>query len=184
MAFDATLIKRMEKGEQQAFGQCYEQLAPLIYSVVLRVCHCKTSAQDIVQESFIQGFSSLDKLHQHDKFVPWLKRIAFNHTISWIRKHHKHLVSCEDYDVDNVVDDGAFKDLERSLASSNLLAKLMLGLTPDARLILWMFVVEGYSHQEIGDLYGKSVSYSKTIVSRTLGTLRAETKEDKYVQHR
>jgi len=184
MAFDTALIKRMEKGEQQAFTHCYEQLSPLIYSVVLRVSHCKTSAQDIVQESFIQCFSSLDKLQQQEKFVPWLKRIAFNHTISWIRKHHKHVVSCDETDIESIVDDGGFNYLERSLAASNGLAKLMLGLTPDARLILWMFIVEGYSHQEIGELYGKSVSYSKTIVSRSLASLRTNTTGGQHAEYR
>lgn len=175
MEFDESLINRMKKGQQQAFSQCYEQVSPLVYSIIFRVCNCKTSAQDILQESFIQAFSSLNKLENSDRFVVWLKRIAFNKTISWIRKNNKHVVNCVEEDAHNTLEAASTNDIARHLEQQNTLAKLLSKLTPQARLIVWLFVVEGYSHQEIASMHNKSVSYSKSTVARALALLKTRS---------
>jgi RNA polymerase sigma-70 factor (ECF subfamily) len=54
-------------------------------------------------------------------------------------------------------------DLERALAA----------LTPTARAVVWMYEVEGYSHQEIASAFGRSVSFSKSQLARAHARLRA-----------
>jgi RNA polymerase sigma-70 factor (ECF subfamily) len=53
-------------------------------------------------------------------------------------------------------------DVERALA----------GLTPVGRAVVWLFEVEGYSHEEIARLFGRSVSFSKSQLARALARLR------------
>jgi RNA polymerase sigma-70 factor (ECF subfamily) len=57
---------------------------------------------------------------------------------------------------------GELIDLERALAS----------LAPTARAIVWMYEVEGYSHQEIAHAFGRSVSFSKSQLARAHLRLR------------
>jgi len=168
MEFDLGLIEKMRNGEQSAFSMCYQQLSPLIYSTVLRICHCKTSAQDILQETFIQIFKSLNTLDNDKKFIAWSKRISYHKTINWIRLHDKHLVSSNVQDIEGISDT---EDLQLTIENNHYLTQLMLKVAPEARLILWLFIVDEYSHQEIADMHEKSVSFSKSIVSRSLKTL-------------
>jgi RNA polymerase sigma-70 factor (ECF subfamily) len=171
MDFDVALIGEMKNGKQSAFSTCYKQLSPIIYSTVLRICHCKSSAQDILQETFIQVFKSINTLEDNEKFVAWLKRISYYKTINWIRSNDKHLLDINLELVEEPIDNN---DLQLAIENNHQLTKLMLGIPPEARLILWLFIVDGYSHQEIADMYGKSVSFSKSVVSRALKTLSIE----------
>jgi RNA polymerase sigma factor (sigma-70 family) len=171
MDFDIALIDKMKDGEQSAFSICYKQLSPIIYSAILRICHCKSSAQDILQETFIQVFKSMNTLEDNEKFVAWCKRISYYKTINWIRSNDKYLL---DINLDFFEEPIDNNDLQLAIENKHQLTKLMLTITPEARLILWLFIVDGYSHQEIADMYGKSVSFSKSVVSRSLKYLIVE----------
>lgn len=175
MDFDTTLIGKMKRGEQYAFSLCYQLISPTIYSSVLRICHCKSTAQDILQETFIQIFKSLDTLNDESKFVAWCKRISYYKTINWIRQNNKHLSDTAVDVNDSVIDES---NLQMSIENNHQLTKLMFKITPEARLILWLFVVDGYSHNEIAEMYGKTASFSKSIVSRTLKRLANEELTD------
>ena len=48
----------------------------------------------------------------------------------------------------------------------------MASLTPVGRAVVWLFEVEGYSHEEIARLFGRSVSFSKSQLARALARLR------------
>jgi len=178
MEFDVTLINRMKKGEQDAYSSCYRKLSPAIYSSVLRICHCKSAAQDIVQETFIQVFKSINTLKDGTKFIPWCKRIGYHKTISWLRTNSGNILSFDLDDAHELIDTS---DLQIELENSHQLTKLMLSITPQSRLILWLFIVEGYSHTEIAVLFGKSPSFSKSIISRSLSTLNLVSQEKQYV---
>ena len=71
---------------------------------------------------------------------------------------------------------------EKSVADAyddtDLLSKLMVSVPTNHRVILWLFVVEQYSHEEIALLVSKSPSYSKSIVSRCLQKLKDNVKEN------
>lgn len=179
MQLEPTLLKKMLNKEQDAFQRCYEQTSPIVYSIILRICRCKASAQDILQDTYIQAFSRLHTLKDSTQFISWLKRIAFNNTISWIRKNSKHLINSNDFENENIADLTNTNDIAQQHEIHNDMSKLLTRLPPQARLILWLYVVEGYSHQEIATMNSKSISYSKTIVSRALGQL----KENSEVQY-
>lgn len=164
---------RMLHHEEQAFSQCYRQASPIIYTVIFRICNCKTTAQDILQETFIHAFSNLNTLKEPEKFLAWLKRIAFNKTISWIRANNKHLNTI-DIDEFKLRDSSASLEIRHQV--TNDLSLIMEKLSPQSRLILWLYAIEGYSHQEIAKMHEKSVSYSKTIISRALGALKNDYK--------
>ena len=55
----------------------------------------------------------------------------------------------------------------------------MAHVSAEAKLVIWLFIVEGYSHKEIAVLTNKTQSYSKSIVSRNLEKLRNIGKDDK-----
>jgi len=167
MIIDEHLVIEMKKGNEQSFSSCYKLLSPLIYSTVFRICGRSSIAEEIMQDSFIQAFTSLSQLKNNTHFTPWIKRIAFNKTMTHLNKiknevpaTDEHLASLESADFDG------------TLIQQNQLAFLMGHISAEAKLVVWLFIVEGYSHKEIAELTNKTQSYSKSIVSRNLEKLR------------
>jgi RNA polymerase sigma factor (sigma-70 family) len=74
------LIARAKAGEQAAYTELYETTGPALYRSVRSMVHDEDLAWDIVQESYIRAFRSLDKLGANEAFLPWLRRIAVNET--------------------------------------------------------------------------------------------------------
>jgi len=168
MVFDKAIVQAMKKGKESAFTACYQQLSPFIYSVIFRICGREAIAEEIMQDSFIQAFSSLSQLQKDSHFIPWIKRIAFNKTINHLRKDKNDLSLTEEHF--ELADAEVF---DERLIQQNQLAFLLSHLSPEAKLIVWLFVVEGYTHIEIAELTGKTESFSKSLISRNLAKLRA-----------
>lgn len=167
---DVQTVKAMRQADEAAFASCYQQLSGYIYSIVLRICGNESVAEEIMQDSFIHGFNQLGQLKNDEAFTAWLKRIAFNKTMLYIRQSQRQ-VAIEQEHLDTLLDIG----FSEQLIAENQLAYLLTHLTAQEKLVVWMFVVEGYSHQEIADLCDKTVSFSKSIVSRSLAKLRDKT---------
>ena len=178
MGFDIKLFERMKNGEQRAFSICYQRLSPTIFSTVLRICHCRTAAQDILQETFIQAFNNLDTLNNPESFIPWCKKISYNKTINWLRTNERHQQTVLT-DTQELIDGS---DIHLTIEHQSTLTNIMLKVPPQTRLILWLYIAEGYTHEELGALFEKSPSYSKSIVSRTLASINKTQLEGLYVK--
>jgi RNA polymerase sigma-70 factor (ECF subfamily) len=100
-------------------------------------------------------------------FWGWLRRVVVNHSISALRKQPKAEIvefaehqAWEKGDQDQI---GMAMDLESALQK----------LSNEDRTIVWLHDVEGYKHQEIADLFGKTESFSKTRLARARQQLQA-----------
>jgi RNA polymerase sigma-70 factor (ECF subfamily) len=113
----------------------------------------------------------------------WLRQIAVNESLMYLRKHKKHkaVISSDEYDyIEDYQDsqcDQAYPassiDFTNRLDCQNDMHSLLSKLPEDMRLVLWLKEVEGYTHNEIATLVNKTPSYSKSVVSRALQFLRA-----------
>ena len=167
MLIDETLVVSMKAGEESAFSDCYQKLSPYVYSVILRICGRPAIAEEIMQDSFIQAFSSLDKLQKNTHFYGWIKRIAFNKTLNHLRQQKDTLEISDEHCDEAMV-------FDKTIMQESQLAYLMGHLPSEAKMIIWLFIVEGYSHKEIAGITGKTQSYSKSLVSRNLEKLRVK----------
>ena len=167
MVVDEHLVIAMKKGDESSFASCYKLLSPLVYSVVFRICDRASIAEEIMQDTFIQAFTNLSQLKQNTHFTPWIKRIAFHKTITHLNKV-KHEVSVTDEHLDSL----KTEVFDNVLMQQNQLAFLLGHLSAEAKLIVWLFIIEGYTHKEIAELTNKTESYSKSLVSRNLAKLR------------
>lgn len=175
MKIDKSLVNLMRKGNESAFTLCYQNLSPFIYSVAFRICGRAAIAEEITQDSFIKAFNNLEQLKKDTHFIPWIKRIAFNYTVTHLRKDKESAL------IDELVPDTFLaKEFDNSIIQQNQLEFLLSHISSDAKLIIWLFIVEGYSHKEIATLTNKTESYSKSIVSRSLAKLREVDKGGHY----
>lgn len=175
--WNESLVDEMKEGSQKAFEQCYKLLAPKVYTAVYNICRDQGNANDLVQDTFVSAFEKIHTYSKTDKsFIAWLKRIAFNNTFNFLKKHKFTVVGIDD--LNEVV--SATDEIQLLYEQNNFLSALLIKISDKERLILWLYVVEQYSHKEIGNIVGESPSYSKSVVSRCLKKLRTKEEVKKY----
>lgn len=162
---EATLVRKARWGSQKAFECLYERHARAVYALAYRLTDDAQSAEDITQDVFMRMLQFLGGFREGLPLRPWLKRVTANLAIDLLRKRREHFIETWDDPRMPVV---TTEDHETELAA------LLRRLPPLARTLVWLHQVEGWSHQELGERFGNSPSWSKSIVSRALARLRLE----------
>ncbi|MBB5015510.1 sigma-70 family RNA polymerase sigma factor [Rehaibacterium terrae] len=164
---EAALVARARQGDGDAFAALYRLHGRAIYALALRISGDPATAEDIVQDTFLKALQSLGGFRGDAPLRAWLKRMASNLAIDRLRAARPTL------NLDDVQIDAAEPSTERRLDALGLLARL----SPQARTVVWLHQMEGYSHPEIAALFGHTESWSKSILSRALARLRGWLEE-------
>jgi RNA polymerase sigma-70 factor (ECF subfamily) len=90
-AEDHRLITDCLKGRPDAFGELVRRYQDRLYNTVYRLVGHPEDAQDVVQDTFLNAYQSLNNFKQESQLFTWLYRIAINTAISHKRKHRNVL---------------------------------------------------------------------------------------------
>jgi RNA polymerase sigma factor (sigma-70 family) len=163
-------------GEDAAREAIYLALAPATLTLIRRMVGQRALSEDIFQDTMMTLFERLPQFRRQAPLGAWLRQIAINRCLMYLRSPWQRARLClEGADLPQDSSDsgsdsgrvargyhGEWIDLERALAT----------LTPTARAVVWMYEVEGYSHEEIAREFGRSVSFSKSQLARAHARLR------------
>lgn len=133
-----------------------------MYAVCLRYAGNAEEAEDILQEGFIKVFKKLDSYRGDGSFEGWVRRIFVNTAIEHFRRK-KYLQPVTEKEENTI--EGSYLSVLDNLAERDIL-DLIQQLSPGYRTVFNMYVVEGYTHKEIGDIMGISEGTSKSQLSR------------------
>lgn len=162
----APLIEECRKGSSKAQFMLYNQYCKAMFNLAFRILNNREDAEDILQETFVECFRHIDSFRFESTFGAWLKKILVNRCINHIKKKRIDITLCEtipayiqEEDEEVVYDTGKiFKGIE---------------MLPDGyRIILTLYLLEGYDHSEISQILGISESTSKSQYSRAKEKLR------------
>ena len=78
MTDELELIEASLAGDSAAFGDLVRRYQDRLYSAVVHIVGCRSQAEDVVQDSFVQAYVKLSTFKHNSKFYTWLYRIAFN----------------------------------------------------------------------------------------------------------
>ncbi|WP_286270394.1 RNA polymerase sigma factor [Thalassotalea hakodatensis] len=170
---DEQFLESLALGDKDAREQCYHFLAPQLYTAIVKICQSHEVAQDLLHDTFIIIFENIHSYREQGLFVAWAKRIAFNTTISFFRTMKKKANYCDDEVVEQVLE----LNIEKSIDDLKVIDELFSVCGYEERAVIWLYIVEQYSHKEIAELTNKSPSYSKSIVSRGLKKIRIVSQE-------
>jgi RNA polymerase sigma-70 factor, ECF subfamily len=166
---DAGLLTRVEHGEEEAMSVLYDRYARIVYSVALRVLRDTASAEDVMQEIFMQVWRNPSSfVAAKGSLGGWLAVVARNRSIDWLRRkrpsepvEEMNLVSAT-----NLADEA-----ERSMLMER--ARAAVGLLPaEQRKTLEMAFFDGLTHSEIAEMTGEPLGTVKTRIRSALATLR------------
>lgn len=140
-----------------------------MYNVGFRITGNEDDASDVLQESFISAFRNLDKYRGDATFGSWLKRIVVNKAINSLNKRKEERLPENDHW--DVPEEEAPVTYGEGLTVDRV--KRAIEQLPDGyRSVLSLYLMEGYDHQEIGEIMGISESTSKSQLNRAKSKLR------------
>jgi RNA polymerase sigma-70 factor, ECF subfamily len=163
------LVSAIRSGDERAMAQLYDRYSPIIYSVALRVLGDSGTAEDILQEVFMQLWRSPDMFDASRGSLPgWLAVIARNRAIDSLRKRRPET------DITEVVV-SVEPDLAGKAEWSRAVEKIrsgLRGMPAPQRSVLEMAFFEGLTHTEIAEKTGEPLGTVKTRIRAGLMLLR------------
>src|SRR6476619_4881582 len=143
--------------------ELYHRFSPKMYAVCLRYASNVEDAQDLLQEGFIKVYRNLHYFRAEGFFEGWIRRVFVNTSIEHFRKKSTKLSMVTEKE-EGTIEDTDISAIE-NLAEKDII-KIVQELSPGYRAVFNLYVVEGYSHKEIGDMLGISEGTSKSQLSR------------------
>lgn len=166
-------LKAIIDGCLQNNRRSQEELFKLFYGKMLSVCmrytNDKDNAQEILQEGFIKIFEKLGAFDYKGSFEGWIRRIIANTAIDSIRKSKKDpYLSDKDEDfklgAENLMEER--EKLETIDLKAEVAMEAIQQLSPAYRAVFNLYVLEDYSHKEIGEILGISEGTSKSNLAK------------------
>jgi RNA polymerase sigma-70 factor, ECF subfamily len=159
--------------KQDANTPCFETLytsnRSQVYGVVLRYLRCKDDAEDVVQETFIKAFTNYEQYDPSKPFEPWLKRIAINTALMYIRKNYRFKLIENERELDATFVQQTEEDKETALSRQDLL-NILQELPNGYRMVFNLYAIDGLTHQEIAEYLEitESTSRSQLLKARKM----------------
>lgn len=145
------LIARILSGHAEDYGCLMDRYGAEVFRLVARLVPSQQDAEELVQDAFVRAYDRLPTFTGEASFCTWLCRIAFNLTVTWLRKKKVRYVDIDarqdisDTDVDQLLDD------ETRIKQLNLACTL---LTPDEQTLVNLFYYDERSQRDIAYILG------------------------------
>ena len=156
------LIEKSKLGDRKMQYKLYSLYVDAMFNVSIRIVKVKEDAEDVIQDSFTDAFKHLETFNYQSTFGSWLKRIVVNKSINYVKVKRIPLVAIEEHDYwISEPEDVQEKQLDISKI------KAAINMLPYAyQTVINLYLIEGYDHNEIGDILEISVSTSKSQYHR------------------
>lgn len=167
------IIERCREGDQKAQFQLYKLYYKAMYSVSLRIINDDMEAEDVMQEAFLSAFKKINTYKGEVSFGAWLKKIVINRSLDYLKKRkvqfeevNERTMQIADY------------QMETKEIDVNRIKKAIQSLPDGYRVVLSLYLIEGYDHDEISQILNISNSSSRTQLLRAKNKLKELLKED------
>lgn len=149
------VIKNAQKGDLKALKELYVVYANAVLRLVNGILGSIEDSKDLTQDIFIKAYSKLPELKQPEAFTGWLKQLSVRMAIDQLRQR-QHWVQDEILLPLEVEPD--WLQLHTELLESDDITQWMAVLSEMERAVVWLFVMEGYRHDELGTMMNCSES--------------------------
>jgi RNA polymerase sigma factor (sigma-70 family) len=166
------IIDQCREGSQKAQFQLYKLYYRPMYSICMRIINNETEAEDVMQEAFLSAFRKIDTYKGEVSFGAWLKKIVINRSLDYLKKRK---VKFEE--INEKTNQLPDYQMETKEVNVQVIKDAILKLPDGYRVVLSLFLIEGYDHEEISEILGISNSNSRTQYLRAKNKLRELLKD-------
>jgi RNA polymerase sigma-70 factor (ECF subfamily) len=166
---DASLLARINTGDERAMSSLYSRYSRVVYSVALRVLNDPSSAEDILQEIFMQIWRNPDSFSAaRGSLGGWLAVVSRNRSIDALRRRRPvtsldDVVLASGFNLANEAETNSMMERARGVIAK---------LPSEQRKTLEMAFFDGLTHSEIAEMTGDPLGTVKTRIRSALLTLR------------
>jgi RNA polymerase sigma factor (sigma-70 family) len=192
LAVPDILVARAKSGDLEALEALYRAFETPVYNLALRVLRRPEDAEDVLQETFLEVVRSIKQYRGEGHLWGWIRQIATSKALMRIR--HDRVRETEEFHEESSVGAGLGAGAGAGAGAGDVVGVGAMGgaagmspgavpaqidleralerLSETARAVVWLHDVEGYTHEEIAEQMGKTVSFSKSQLARAHVRLR------------
>ena len=160
------LIKSCAKGDRASQKILYDILSPKMYAVCLKYMEQHEAAEDVFQEAFVLVFKKIHQFRFEGSFEGWARRVFATKCLEQINKNKRVFHYAIDFSEFNIVPIESENPSMLDILKENDILKLIDKLSIGYQTVFKLYVIEGYSHKEIGEKLGISDGTSKSQLAR------------------
>ncbi|MEQ9297086.1 MAG: sigma-70 family RNA polymerase sigma factor [Cyclobacteriaceae bacterium] len=160
----STLVQKCTEGDVRSQRQFYELLKGKVMGICYRYSKTTEDANDIFQDTMVKVFNNMGEALVVDSVIAWVVRITVNTAIDHTRKRRpKPFIEVDHSDTVEMTDKEA--SVIEKMETTEILA--FLKQLPESQMHVFnLYMIEGYSHREIGMKLGIAESSSRVLLSR------------------
>jgi RNA polymerase sigma-70 factor (ECF subfamily) len=158
------VLARARTGDAHALETLFRAYECPVYNLARRICRTAEDAEDVLQETFFELCRSIGQYRGEGSLWGWIRTVASSKALMRLRRNKYR-------DTDELEDEISPTRREDTLLRMDLEAALER-LPEMSRAVVWLHDVEGYTHEEIAEMMGKTVSFSKSQLARAHVRLR------------
>jgi RNA polymerase sigma-70 factor (ECF subfamily) len=158
------LVARAKTGDLEALEALYRAFETPVYNLARRICRTPEDAEDVLQETFLEVVRSIGQYRGEGHLWGWVRQIASSKALMRLRAEKLRMT-------DELVDEAAGAP-PPSVAAGIDLERALEQLSAMSRAVVWLHDVEGFTHEEIAERMGRTVSFSKSQLARAHARLR------------
>jgi RNA polymerase sigma-70 factor (ECF subfamily) len=130
-------------------------------NIAFRVLGDIAEAEDVLQDSFLDAFNKIKDFRQETTFGLWLKQIVVSKSINLLRKRRIEWTELEDGMLENIPEEQP-EDNENTQLKVAQVKEAIKELPEGYRVVLSLYLLEGYDHEEIGQILNITENTSRT----------------------
>ena len=160
------ILEGCKRGERLAQRQLYEQYKGKLFSLCLRYADNREDAEDMLQEGFVQIFKDLHQFKMLGSLEGWMRKVVLHVVLQYLRRQKRNVATRElgAWDGLSIAEEEEITPFSENTVQ--LALHFIQQMPAGFRTVLNLYVMEGYTHEQIAETLGISVGTSKSQLSR------------------
>jgi RNA polymerase sigma-70 factor (ECF subfamily) len=176
-------LRRAAAGERAAQREVYDQVAGPMFALIRRLVRGRAAAEDVFQDCMIGLLRHLPEFRGEAPFGAWARQVGLRQCLMYLRspwqRARRTLIAALPGEEEPELSPLVLSAEDPPLAELIDLERALARLPEVSRAVVWMHDAEGLTHEEIAASFGRSVSFSKSQLSRAHALLRAQLEDHK-----
>jgi RNA polymerase sigma factor (sigma-70 family) len=160
------ILAKCKKGDEKAQRILFAQMKSSWMGVAVRYMKDTDAAKDVFQEAALKILTDISSLKDFSAFGGWARKIIVNTALNHLKQKQSYLFALQEHHAtENLVLESGDEEIIGKLDHEKLL--VIIGDMPDGyRMVFNLFLIEGYSHQEIAAMMNISESTSRSQLTK------------------
>lgn len=145
------IIKAAQRGQPDALKRFYSHFVDAVLRLACGMLGSVEEGRDLTQDIFIKAFDCMTDIQQPLAVGGWLKQLSVRLALDTLRRRNRQQLLSND-ESDNITDQSWNSAID-SLTRLDDIERIMSVLAEPERVMVWLFAVEGYSHQQLAEMW-------------------------------